>query len=111
MLVKLSLKVKSVSKLYHGRWLCFNFKGFLFKKLFCGSTFSLHCPLVQMTHFEMVYRWGNRMAKTSVLAVSIQREEPSILIDFMNQSSLLSCSSVKYHKMLPILLLSSPSHL
>lgn len=46
------------------------------KAVLCGSTFSLHCPLVQMIHFELVYRWGNRMAKTSLLAVSIEREEP-----------------------------------
>lgn len=42
--------------------------------------------------------------KTSAPAVSIQIEETLILIDFMNQSSPLSCSSVKYHKLLPILL-------
>lgn len=45
-----------------------------------------------------------RDGKTSALAVSIQREETLILIDFMNQSSPLSCSSVKYYKTLPILL-------
>lgn len=42
--------------------------------------------------------------KTSALAVSIQREETLISIDFMNQSSPLSCGSINYHKMLPILL-------
>lgn len=42
--------------------------------------------------------------KSSVLAVSIQREETLILIYLMNQSPPLSCSSVKYHKTLPVLL-------
>lgn len=41
--------------------------------------------------------------KTSAPAVSIQRAETLILIDFMNQSSPLS-SDVKYNKPLPILL-------
>lgn len=40
--------------------------------------------------------------KASVLAVSVQREETITLIDFMNQGSPLSCSSVKYLKMLPV---------
>lgn len=42
--------------------------------------------------------------KSSVLAVSIQRVESLILIYLMNQSPPLSCSSVKYNKMLPVLL-------
>lgn len=42
--------------------------------------------------------------KTFAPAVSIQREETLILIDFMNQSFPVSCGSVKYHKTLPILL-------
>lgn len=42
--------------------------------------------------------------KSSVLAVSIQREETLILIYLMNQSPPLSRSSVKYHKTLPVLL-------
>lgn len=42
--------------------------------------------------------------KASVLAVSAQREVTITLIDFMNQGSPLSCSSVKHFKMLPVLL-------
>jgi len=43
-------------------------------------------------------------SQTSAPAASIQRGETLILVDFMNQSSPLSCGSVKYHKPLPILL-------
>lgn len=41
--------------------------------------------------------------KTSAPAVSIQRAQTLILIDFMNQSSPLA-AGVKYNKPLPILL-------
>lgn len=72
-------------------------KAVLWKHLL--SSLSTSADDSYWTHVQMEEQDG----KTSAPAVSIQREETLILIDFTNQSSPLSCGSVKY-KMLPILL-------
>lgn len=90
--------------LYHDRWLRFNFKGFLSKKLFLWKHLLSSLSTSADDSFWTGVQMEEQDGKTSAPAVSIQREETLILIDFRNQSSPLSCSTVKYHKTLPILL-------